>query len=52
MNKLKERWLAVEQYIVVRKHLFWMAAFIFFFFVFPFLVTENFAFDAISSTLP
>lgn len=52
MSQLKKKWLAIEQFVIVRKHIFWFAAFVFFFFVFPFLVTENFDFDAISSTIP
>lgn len=46
MNRLKEKWLAVEQYVIVRKHVFWFTAFVFFFFVFPYLVTEYVDFGA------
>lgn len=52
MADIKRLWLKIEQAFILNKHLFWLALYIFFFFVFPFLVTEPFDFDAISSTIP
>lgn len=52
MKKAKRAWLKVEQFVIVNKHAFWLAAFVFFFFVFPLLVTDSVDWDAISSTIP
>lgn len=52
MGKLKQWWLGLEQAFIVNKYIFWLALYIFFFFVFPFLITEPIDFDVISSTIP
>lgn len=52
MQSVKKAWLRIEQFIILNKPVFWLALYVFFFFVFPFLVTEPVDFDAISSTIP
>lgn len=52
MDKLKRWWSDMEQLVILNKPVLWLALYVFFFFVFPFLVTEHVDFDAISSTIP
>lgn len=51
-STIKEKWLALENWVVIHRGVIAIILFILFFFVFPFFVLENIDFDAITSTIP